>query len=574
MKRAGGVVRHAAFGLALLLAGSAHAAGITGNIVNGFGQPQYPCDIDVFDRSSGAPIAVTGDSTLPNGNYAVTIPNGRYVVKFRPPIGAHVFQWTEPDVRVNNNTLTYNLNLPVGRYLSGRVVGPDGLGVPATGIRFRSAAGDAPTNVQDDGTNADGTFLTLVDPGLWNVEIIPALAQHRVPREIRDVSLAGTDQALGDVAVQAGFIVTATVTDQGFFPVLDSKLQARVSPNGGKLFTPLNTTDPTGTARAVLPAGTYDFAALPPPLQSYGTVTARSVTLTADVALPNFALPPGFALSARCVTPSLVGVANVDVDVDSLPAASPRRLETPGDATDALGNVSMMVPAWKYRVTFNPPVATRLLSVRLDSVQVNAARALGNVVLPQGHWVNVHVVAPGTGLPIAGANLDFVRVATGQLQITVNDVTNSLGTTQVVTDGDLYRLRVIPPSAQWDTLVVENFRSLADTTVTLTLQPSVTGVAPGIGAGGGLSLAAPWPNPTTGPLAVSFSADRGRVDLGAWDVSGRRVATLYRGEAFGPRTVRWDGTDDAGSRLPAGIYWLRLTTAEGAARVRRVTLSR
>ena len=63
-----------AFMLALLFtAPAAHAAGISGSIFGSTGAPMYPCDIDVFDRSSGAPIAVTGDSTLPNGNYAVTL---------------------------------------------------------------------------------------------------------------------------------------------------------------------------------------------------------------------------------------------------------------------------------------------------------------------------------------------------------------------------------------------------------------------------------------------------------------------------------------------------------------------
>ena len=38
--------------------------------------------------------------------------------------------------------------------------------------------------------------------------------------------------------------------------------------------------------------------------------------------------------------------------------------------------------------------------------------------------------------------LDFVRAATGQLAITIDDVTGAGGTTRVVTDQDLYRLRV------------------------------------------------------------------------------------------------------------------------------------
>lgn len=560
--------------LALLLAApAAHAAGISGSIFGSTGAPMYPCDIDVFDRNSGAPVAVTGDSTLPNGNYAVTLPNGRYVVKFRPPIGQHWFQLDELDVRVNNNTVVMHRVLPRGQYLSGRVLGPDGLGVAGANIRFKDAAGNAPNDVQDDGADANGVFQTLVEPGVWNIEIIPPLASHRVPVQLPATDLLSADVAVGVVSVEAGFIVTATVTDAGFFPVLDSKLQARTAPNGSKLYTPLNTTDATGTARAVLPAGVYDFAIIPPPFQPYGTVTARSVVLGADVTLPNFALPAGHTLSAHVVSPSLVGVANVDIDVDSLPAANPRRLETPGDATDGAGNVSVLVPAWKYRVTFNPPVATRLQSMRLDSVQVAGATALGNVVLPQGHWVDVNVVAEGSALPVAGCNLDFQRVATGDLLITIDDVTGATGHTRVVTGQELYRLRVIPPTAGFDTLVVENFRSLGDTTITLALHSPFAGVSPATPRGT-LALSPPWPSPSRGAVNVSFSGASGRVELVAMDLNGRRLATLFSGEALGTHSVRWDGSGPGGSPLPAGIYWLRLSSERDGSVSRRVALVR
>lgn len=560
-----------ALSLALLLvAGTAHAIGIAGTVTRSTGGGVFPCDIDVFDRSTN--VLITTGATTATGSYSVTLPNGRYVVKFRPPTTLHLFQWNEPDIRVNNNTITINPLLDPCRFLSGRVIGPDAAGVGSANIRFRDAAGNAPNTVQDGVTLANGDFFTAVDPGVWSVEVVPLPASHRAPVLLEDLDLT-TDQPMGNVTVPAGFIVTATVTDLGFFPVLDAKLQARVAPGGAKAFTPVNNTDATGTARVVLPAGTYDFAALPGPLQTYGTVTARAIVLDADITLPNFALPPGVLLSAHTVTPSLVSVAGVDVDVDSLVPGGARRLETPDDASNVAGNVSPRVPAWKYRVTFNPPIASKLLSVRFDSVQVNTNTNLGNVVLPQGHWVDANVVVQGAGTPVAGANLDFIRLSTGNIQITTNDVTDAAGQTRVVVDGDLYRLRVIPPTSDFDTLIVENFRSLADTVVTLQLHSRVAGVGPSANTSG-LSLAAPWPNPSRGAMSVTFAAERGRVELSAWDLSGRRVATLYRGEAVAPRTVRWSGAADDGGPVPTGVYWLRLAGESGAPLIRRVAFVR
>lgn len=70
------------------------------------------------------------------------------------------------------------------------------------------------------------------------------------------------------------------------------------------------------------------------------------------------------------------------------------------------------------------------------------------------------------------------------------------------------------------------------------------------------------PNPfrAGGTQSVRFSA-QGRVTLDAFDVSGRRVARLFEGDATGPSAVSWNGRGDGGRLLPAGVYWLRLTTA-------------
>jgi len=72
----------------------------------------------------------------------------------------------------------------------------------------------------------------------------------------------------------------------------------------------------------------------------------------------------------------------------------------------------------------------------------------------------------------------------------------------------------------------------------------------------GLALAAPSPNPARGPvrLALTFdAAGEARVDV--TDVSGRRVRG-WRESAPGAGTVErtWDLDDDAGHRVPPGVY--------------------
>ena len=83
------------------------------------------------------------------------------------------------------------------------------------------------------------------------------------------------------------------------------------------------------------------------------------------------------------------------------------------------------------------------------------------------------------------------------------------------------------------------------------------------------------PNPSSGPLAfdVASPAD-GAQSLDVLDLSGRLVRHLEQGwRAKGARRIAWDGTNEAGTRLPAGVYLVRLRAA-GRALETRVVLIR
>jgi len=68
------------------------------------------------------------------------------------------------------------------------------------------------------------------------------------------------------------------------------------------------------------------------------------------------------------------------------------------------------------------------------------------------------------------------------------------------------------------------------------------------------------PNPFTTDATLSFSlAERGPVELAVYDVSGRRVATVFSGERnAGEHAFHWNGIGDDGNRASAGIYFCRL----------------
>ena len=83
-------------------------------------------------------------------------------------------------------------------------------------------------------------------------------------------------------------------------------------------------------------------------------------------------------------------------------------------------------------------------------------------------------------------------------------------------------------------------------------------------------LSAPMPNPLVrgGAATITFTlpSSAENVDLAVFDVSGRRIATLARGDLkAGPQSARWDGA------AAPGLYFVRLA-ALGATRVAKVAL--
>ncbi len=89
-------------------------------------------------------------------------------------------------------------------------------------------------------------------------------------------------------------------------------------------------------------------------------------------------------------------------------------------------------------------------------------------------------------------------------------------------------------------------------------------------------LDAPSPNPSRGgSVSIGFALARAdQVDLRLFDVSGRMVKTLASGSfGAGAHQVTWDGSSDAGGRVPAGVYFYRLVTAQGRL-TRSITLQR
>lgn len=89
-----------------------------------------------------------------------------------------------------------------------------------------------------------------------------------------------------------------------------------------------------------------------------------------------------------------------------------------------------------------------------------------------------------------------------------------------------------------------------------------------------LRFSTPSPNPFHSTTRLWFAMPRaGEVSLSIYDVSGRRLRTLVDARlAPGEHTRQWDGRDQHGTRVRAGIFFAKLTVDGVESRSRRVIM--
>jgi hypothetical protein len=75
------------------------------------------------------------------------------------------------------------------------------------------------------------------------------------------------------------------------------------------------------------------------------------------------------------------------------------------------------------------------------------------------------------------------------------------------------------------------------------------------------------PTPFSDNCVISYSLTyAGAIDVAIYDTDGRLVRVLIKNEtqSAGDHTVKWFGRDDAGKRLPAGVYFYHLKTGNSS----------
>ncbi len=102
------------------------------------------------------------------------------------------------------------------------------------------------------------------------------------------------------------------------------------------------------------------------------------------------------------------------------------------------------------------------------------------------------------------------------------------------------------------------------------------GPAPSAGRASIFTFYPPQPNPSTASVHLEWvQPHRGRVRIDVFDVAGRRVAkVLDESRDAGESFATWDGRDERGGEVAAGVYFVRLRAGETSSVRKLVRLKR
>ncbi|MAG20541.1 MAG: hypothetical protein CMF77_00005 [Candidatus Marinimicrobia bacterium] len=78
------------------------------------------------------------------------------------------------------------------------------------------------------------------------------------------------------------------------------------------------------------------------------------------------------------------------------------------------------------------------------------------------------------------------------------------------------------------------------------------------------ALHANYPNPFNPTTTISYDLpEQAQVTLGIYDLLGKQIKTLVnQSQDAGNRTAVWDGTDDLGRQVSAGVYLYQIEAGD------------
>jgi len=314
--------------------------------------------------------------------------------------------------------------------LVGRVVDPNGVGVPGIDIDVDNTGSGGRPDIFNDGTDALGFFNVTLPPGQYIVRFTPQPppAQPLLIRELPERVYVGTVD-VGTIVLSAGVALSGHVVNTSGLPVAGVRVNPLIADPNQVLRNA--TSDAFGAFAVVVPPGpaTLQFDTTVVPLQSLAPRQMVDSYLTSQD-FGNVVLQPGRHLTGRLLRPN--GLPYADLDLDVFDADTGEMLFTPNDNTLVNGQFDILIGPGTYDLEICPPLAQRMVGRLFKDLTVGGTNLpLGDVQLQSGFLLSGTVRGPD-GTLVAGVDLDVDDLLTGQRVHTCNDNTNASGAYTVI----------------------------------------------------------------------------------------------------------------------------------------------
>ncbi|MDQ7799216.1 MAG: M14 family zinc carboxypeptidase [Candidatus Edwardsbacteria bacterium] len=230
--------------------------------------------------------------------------------------------------------------------------------------------------------------------------------------------------------------------------------------------------------------------------------------------------------------------------------------------TDTIGDYHRMLMTDQYDLIFSAVGYHEKwasdIRVRIDSL-TNLDMQLAPIL------VTGIVSDSDSGTPIPGALVEIVGLR--------SDTTDSFGNYLIRwNQDDYYSLKA--SAAGYTTVIYDSLKFENDSTINFSLSTD-SGVAGRPGVNVFITrLEQPFPNPSGAVVTIRYQlAAAGPACLDIYDITGRRVKSLPQGTvpAGAVRIFTWDGSDQSGKKVSAGVYFCRLS-AGGMNKTRRMVI--
>jgi hypothetical protein len=401
--------------------------------VTGPGGPVAGADLDAEDSETGEKIYIQGDNTDSEGFYHITVPPGIFNISVEPPEGSNLAPAIAYNVSVLGD-ITLDFFLETGYLVYGTVSGPTGSGVADADINVENSDTGEELYTPGDDTDESGDYQVIVPAGNYNIYVVPQIDDRIAPAIEYDVLVSG--DFLLNFNLEAGHLVTGTVSDPEASTVSDVDLDVIDPATEEELFTPHDNTDNSGVYQMIIPPGVHDIAFKPPVIPPYlAPVYLENQIIVSDVVI-DVTLPYGILLTGLVQNSYQVGVEGVDIDAIDLSDTTDVPLV--GDYTDSNGEFATVVAPGTYNLEIKPAKIRRLAAELLPEYSLNVDTYI-EVTLDTGMAVT-GTVTGHTGDPMPDVRITAVESSTQEEAFTPGNETDPAGSYEIILKPDTYDL--------------------------------------------------------------------------------------------------------------------------------------